>query len=118
MLKGRRSGELCADRLAHGGLRAVAAHEKIAGNRNAGTAIEIARNRVNAAIVLGKAVKFGAVQNGDARLRERMRKKYRLEESLIDPMRRLGRRPIRIRTLRCAKPFGARRMERAIARFR
>jgi len=85
--------KLGADRLAHHRARAVAADEILALDRDLLSAVEVARNRRDALLVLGEPVDFGAVEDANTRLRCHMGKQHRLEKYLITAVRVLRCRP-------------------------
>src|SRR5215831_12257957 len=108
-LDDRGAAELRPDRPAHGGLAAVATDQIGRDDRRLLPAVEIARRRGDAALVLDELLDLGAVEHADARMRRHLREQQRLEEGLVDAVRRLRRRPGGIRAGRRAGSLAARR---------
>src|SRR5690348_8229568 len=95
-LNDRVAGEFGADRLADDGARAVATDQEAAIDPAKLAAVEIAHRDISAGVLNDDILDRAAVDDGDTRLRGRVLKQNRLEENLVDTMRRLRRRPVRV----------------------
>ncbi len=89
----RRAGQAGADRFADEGAAAVAADHEVGFDAERVSTVEVATQRDHTIVVLLDIGDFRARQNGDARLSGGVAEQDRLEIDLVDPVRRLGRRP-------------------------
>src|SRR5436190_6814815 len=93
----RVTGKLSTDRLAYDRASAVAADQIAASHASCEAGIEIAQGDGGGGFLYRNILDRGAVEDADARLRGCVFEQDRLEEYLVDAMRRFRRGPIAVR---------------------
>ena len=100
-LDDRRALQVGVDRLANQRTRAVAADDEIGVNLQGGSAVEIPDGRNDAVMAFAEILELSAVQDLKPVDGSRVREQHGFHVDLVDAVRRLGRRPIGIRSARC-----------------